>query len=688
MKSTKKMTDSELKSLVVQEAQQAVNYINEIVSPERQLSLKAYLGEPYGNERDGRSKFVARDCMESVLWILPQLLETFVASEDIVMAVPVNGSDTKVAEQVTALLNHVFYRENNGFMLLYNWFHDALVLKTGFVKSYYEKKVISTVERYPRISLDSFMLMQSQDNVEVVEFEFLDVPEGQQLDISQIDPQQAPFIYVSTKIIVKEDKGKICNENLPPEEVLIDRHAKTIEDARFVAHRTRKTASDLIEMGFSRATVEDLPSWNENTDDFQAEAYIRSPERSSNDASVDASMREIEIIEAYVRIDYDNDGIAELRKIVVAGNVSGISKILSNEEFDGSRPPIFELCFVPLPHRLFGHSIPDLTNDLQLLNTTVIRNVLDNFYITNNPDTAVDITRLRNPEVLATVTPGRVYLTSGPGAVMPVPQSPMSSAAFPLLEMISTWRESRTGVSRYSQGLDPSAINKTASGISQILDASRQRVKLYARIAAETGVPALFKFMLELTLKYQQTSKIIRLKESYVPVDPREWKTQFDVVINVGLGTGNKDQNLGHLMNIMQIQQQIMNSGGNGVLVSPETIYNAAAKVVENSGLRTPELFFLDPGQRPDKGNVPPPPDPKVQQEQQKMQLEMQKLQVHSQLEREKMMAEIQLQREKMMAEMQLKREQIQADMITQDNKSIRDMTAKVHKPNIPGGIS
>lgn len=716
-KKSKSMDNMTVRGLVVQEIQQATSYIQEQVSPDRQNALNAYLGNSLGNERDGRSKFISRDCLEAVLWILPQLLDMFISSEDVVKVSPVDMEDKQTAAQAEAMLNHIFHKDNPGFMILYSWFHDALVAKNGFVKAYYEPNTRATIESYPRISLDSLVLMQTQDEVDVIDFEFLDLPEGSpEPDISSIPQDQMPGYFVSAKVIIKSDKGKFCISNIPPEELLINRDATSICDARFVGHRTRRTVSDLVKAGYSRDIIDTLPTYNLISSNEQ-ESLIRSPDSNTVDDYGDSSTRPISVVEAFVFMDYDGDGVAELRKIVVAGDTGGISEVLSNEEFAGSRIPIFDICAIPIPHRFFGNSIPDVTADLQILRTTVIRNILDNFYLTNNPDLEIMAGSLKNPEVLATVTPGRNFLVNQRGSINPVPQSTMSSAAFPLLEAIDTWKESRTGVSRYSQGLDPNAINKTASGIAQIMDASKQRVKLYGRIFAETGVKDLFQYLLELVSKYQTTPKLVKLKEQYVTIDPREWKTQMNVTVDVGLGTGNKEQNLAQLNSIMMIQQQMMQGGGNGMTVTPDNIYNAAIKVVENSGLKTPELFFTDPaGKQP----PPPAPDPKVELEKQKMQFEQQKAQMLMQqeqqrqaaemqlsqqkqasdlqfeqqkfeaqmeIERQKVIAEIQLEREKMMAEIELKREQMQISAQLQESQQLRQASTNVESPNLQGGL-
>jgi hypothetical protein len=202
----------------------------------------------------------------------------------------------------------------------------------------------------------------------------------------------------------------------------------------------------------------------------------------------------------------------------------------------------------------------------------------------------------------------------------------VAAQAFPVLEYLDGVRENRTGVTRYMQGLQADTLNKTATGINQIMTAAQQRVELIARVFAETGIKDLFRKILELVNRHQSAPRIIRLRNRWVPMDPRSWTTQMDVSIAVGLGTGNKDQMLIHLRNLLEIQVQAirMQGGVDGPLVRLDNVYNTLAKLVENAGLKSADSYFTDPAHHPPAPPVPPPapqPDPTLVAVQQQAQL-------------------------------------------------------------------
>src|SRR5262249_6238296 len=307
--------------------------------------------------------------------------------------------------------------------------------------------------------------------------------------------------------------------------------------------------------------------------------------------------------------DWDGDGIAERGKVTVAG---GGQEILDNEPWDGPLPFI-SLTPIPMPHRFFGLSIADLVMDLQLIKSTILRQILDNLYLSNNGRHI--ISDQVNLDDLLTARPGGIVrLKNGElpaqGHILPLDTPLVAAQALPMLEYIDGVRENRTGVTRYMQGLDADTLNKTASGINQIMTAAQQRVELIARIFAETGVKDLFRKILELVNRHQSAPRIVRLRNRWVPMDPREWNTQMDVSISVGLGTGNKDQMLVHLRSLLEIQVQAirMQGGVDGPLVRLENVYNTLAKLVENAGLKSPDAYFTDPTQRPPAAPPPPPP--------------------------------------------------------------------------------
>jgi len=613
-----KVTDIELRGIINQEINNALGYMGGNLSSSRKKSLEYYMGEPLGTEIDGRSQVVSTDVADTIETILPNLLRIFTASHQVVKCEPVKAEDVALAEQATNYINYIFNKDNNGFSILYDWFKDALIEKNGIVKVFWDNSEKVEQETYENLSDQEYQVLIDNDDVEVIEEEsFIDelakkqIDELQQLALSQgqeIEDIPAPK---SHNCIIKRTtrSGKVKIENIPPEEFLIQRTAKSIEDANFVAHKVLKTRSELIEMGFDKEVVENLPTTNAILlNDERLTRYSDIDESPFNDAP-DESTQEIEIYECYVKVDMDGDGIAELRKVIVAGE-SGY-EILANESCDFI--PFCSLTPVPMPHRFYGRSVSELVEDVQLVKSTVMRQLLDNMYLTNNNRVAI-MDGMVNLDDLLTSRPGGVVRTKQPPSqvMMPMQNQTISQQAFPLLEYLDTVRETRTGVTRYSQGLDADSLNKTATGVNTLMNQSQMRMELIARIFAETGVKDLFRRIFELTVKYQDKERIVELNNKFVAVNPTEWKNRYNISITVGLGVGSKDQQIIMLNNILQKQLQAFQLQGNKEypMVNLKNIYNSLAKIIEEAGLKNVENYFINPDQGKDLIQPSPPPEP------------------------------------------------------------------------------
>ena len=403
-------------------------------------------------------------------------------------------------------------------------------------------------------------------------------------------------------------KGKIKDDSIPPEEFLIDKNCIKLDEANYVAHRVEITRSELISMGYNKDDVESLPASESSILNTEKFARYKNIDDYPFNTSQDKSTQTVTIYENYVRYDFDDDGIAELRKIVSVGESS--EQILENVPCD--HIPFVSVTPIPMPHRFYGRSVAELVEDIQLMKSTVMRQLLDNMYLTNNNRVAI-MDGMVNMDDLLTSRPGGVVRTKQPPnqVMQPIQAQPISGQAFPLLEYLDTIREVRTGVTKYNQGLDSDSLNKTATGISAIINQTQMRAELIARIFAETGVKDLFRKMFELSVKYQDKEKIIQLNNQYIPVLPTEWRNRFNISIVVGLGTGTKEQQLIILNNILDKQLQAFNLQGQREypMVSLKNIYNTLSKIVENAGLKTPDSYFINP----DIGRqyvTPPPPPP------------------------------------------------------------------------------
>lgn len=627
------MDQEQIKGIIESEIDDSIGYIDTDTTDERSKALEYYLRNPYGNEVEGRSQIVTGEVAEAVDGALPQLIRVFTTTEDIVLFEPQSAGDEAAAKQATQYCNWVFYRDNAGMLILHNWFKDALLQKVGVVKAYWDGKEDVTKETYKNLTDDELALLLSDETMEVV---------SQKTDI--VDMVGMPTMLHTVKIKKTKKSGKVVIENVPPEEFLISKAAKTIEDSPFTAHRRLIPRSELIAMGFDKDIVDNLPSYDDLSFSQERIARFDNSEQPDQMASLDPAMQTIEVYECYIRLDMNDDGIAELRRIVYAG-----SEILADEECD--LIPFHSICPIPIPHKFFGQSLADRTMDIQLIKSTVTRQMLDNIYLTNNARIGA-VEGQVNYDDLSNATPGGIIRIKNAAALVPLQVPSVTAQAFPILEYMDAVQAKRTGVSDAQQGLNPDVLsNVTAAAVAAMTQASTGKLELIARIFAETGVKSLFKGILHLLGKYQDKERILRIEGKYVPFDPRTWANEFDVSINVGLGSGNKDQQLAMLQMILAKQEQVLQGYGvSNPLVTVGKYRNTLAKFIEAAGFKDATVFINEITPEQDAQFAQPqPPAPDAQGEIAKMLADV---------EREKTQAKA----ANDTAQLQLKQQQLEAE--------------------------
>jgi hypothetical protein len=662
------MNQISLKSLLEAEIDGAIGYLQTETTEQRTRSLEYYLRYPYGNEVEGRSQIVTGEVAEVIDGAIPQLIRIFTASDDIIRYEPVGPGDEQGANQATDYSNWVFYKDNPGFAILHDWFKDALLEKVGVVKAYWDNRIDVVKETYENLSDAELAMLLSDGTREIIEQETI---VKQVLDLQGnpaigMDGVEITEVYYNVKVRKKNQVGRVAIQNIPPEEFLISKKATTIQDSPFVAHRRLIPRSDLVAMGFPEEVVRDLPAYDDLSFSPERVARYSEGEQPSQDESLDPAMQDVEVYECYVRADMDGDGLAELLQVWYAGN-----KILEETETDYI--PFHSLCPIPVPHKFYGLSLADKVMDLQLQKSTITRQMLDNLYLTNNyrvgaVDGQVNLDDLISP------TPGGVVRMKNPNAVVPMAVQPVANQAFPMLEYLDQVQAKRTGVSDATQGLDPNVLqNVTATAVAAFQNASAGKMELIARNFAETGVKSLFKGILQLLCKYQDKPRIIRMRGQYVPIDPREWSNQYDVSISVGLGTGNKQEQMAMLAMILDKQERILQQfGPANPLVTVGQYRETLGRMIEAAGFKDSATFFKPVTPEIDQAlSNPPPqqqqPDPAIQammmQAQAQLEIDRQKALADIQAKREKAAAEIQLAREKAAAELELKRQEFEAEV-------------------------
>lgn len=669
------MTSSTLIALLDNEIKNSLGYTTGQLARDREKAIYYYYGQPKGDLApstiEGRSTVVDTSVMDTIEWMLPTILRMFTSGDKVVEFQAKREQFEQQAKHATEYIgNHVFKVQNSGFNILHTWFKDSMLSKVGIVKVWWDVTQDESREDYKGLTdIELGMLLQDQ-HVEPLEHS------------EYQDPMTGELLHdIAVKRVV--DKGFCRIENVPPEEFLISRRAKNCQDSPFTAHRFERTIGQLKEAGYSN--IDNLSSSDDSDSTLAPERITRKLQNDElgwlRDSSMnnDPSMRVVWVTECYLKVDYDGDGIPEWRKVTRVGN-----QILSNEECDGN--PFVTITPVPIPHQFFGLSVADLAMEAQRTKTSLMRAMIDNIYLSVNGRTWA-LEGQVNLDDLLTNRAGGIVRVKSPNAVGALNAGAGNlQDALGMLDYVDQTRENRTGFTRYSQGGNADALNQTATGISIITNKADMRLELIARNFAENGVRPLFLKILELVSKYQDKADRIKATGGWIDIDPREWKNQFTLAINVGLGTGNKDEILQSLQTLGQAMMQAAQAG----IVQPNNVYNAGVKLAETLGFPNPTEFFTDPKTMPPK---PPQPDPNLMQVQaaieiNKQQLALKEKQTIAKISQDqlKLESEIMMKREELAAKIGIQREELNNKIITQ--QVMNGFTGQGATSGIAGGAS
>lgn len=650
-----KMDETELLDILRRKEDAASGYVWGQLGSERETALREFHRQPYGTEQEGWSQIVASDVRDTVEWILPSLLKTFTATDKAVEFEPTEANDVQGAEQATDACNYVFFKQNNGFMVLYNAIKDALIIRNCAVT--WRKESKETVVSVPFKGASAEMLaMLTEEHGEISEATPAPAmdPQGQPV-IDMMTGQ--PVMSYSGRIKRTEKKQIIKVEAFSPEDLLVDREwtSPLLAECPYVARHMRVTTSDLKQMGYKGVTAEDLRASGERSID----ANLRNVGLDAGNelGGLDSSTSDDAMAEGWLRIEYvlvdmDGDGIAERRCIHRLHD-----KILSNEEC--ADVPFATFSPRMNTHRWDGESMHDAVGDLQRLHSEILNQTLDNLKLTNNPRTklltdANGSPRANIDDLLDSRIGGIIRMQSLDAVTEQV--TPFSAgASFPMLEYIQGMRENRTGVSRTSQGMNPDSLNNTATGRQIDQTASQQPTELIARIIAECLMKPIMQGILKLLTEGGMDKLAFRLRGQFVEMDPSEWRDSYDMSINVGLGSGDTQAKAATLQNVFMLQQANQQNG----MVTPKHLYHTASKIVENAGFKDIQNFLQDPSTVQQ-----PPPQPPIE-----LQLEQMKQQGKMQGESAKLQAQAQADQQRMAMEDQQHQREIARDMEAERNK-------------------
>ena len=577
----KAKTEREIETIVQSAIDDAVDFVESEISEDRIRSQRYYDGEVDIGYEDGRSKVVATKVRDTVRAIKPSLMRVFLSTAKPVEFMPHGPEDVNMAEQATDYVHYEFQR-SNGYRVLNDAFHDALIKKQGIVKAYWEEMPTAEIYTYTNLDDDEYTFLVQDDDVTVLEHTV-----EQEMSMDEQGAEVKTPVH-SAKVSRKETSGCLKIESVPPEEFFVDRNCRTLEDAHVIVHRTEMRASDLISMGFDAEEVIKLDSFDAGSEMTEAERQERQGYSNDfNETSSDPSMRQVTVTEAYMRMDVDGTGVAVLHKFLCGGTKY---KLLDYELADEIPFAKFEID--PEPHTFYGRSIADIVIDDQDAATSILRGILDNVAMTNNPrvgivDGAVNIDDVLNNEI------GAIVRMRQPGAVQDLAVPFTAGQTLGALTYLDQLVEGKTGVTRASMGLDPDAMQSTTkAAVQATVQAAAGQVEVMVRNLAD-GARDLFGMMLRLLQKNMENGAMMRMNGRFQPVDPKAFDIDMDVTINVGLGTGREEDKTNALAMALQQQTMVYQTYGpmNG-LVSLTNIRNTLSDILASSGIRNADRYF------------------------------------------------------------------------------------------------
>lgn len=594
------MTDDELVGWLVSKLSATINTDGNEVSSTREENYNYYMGKPYGDEREGYSQVVTRETFEAVEWAMPSLMRAFTAGDRVVVFTPAGPNDEQVADQETDAVNHYLMNEAEGFVALYEAIKEALMYPNSYLKVWMDEAVHVATERYRGVT--------DYGLVEISETEGVEIVAG---DAYVQQTELGPINLYDVEIRRTTKRPKLRVEAVAPEQLRVDAQATSLnlDECDFICHEMQRSKSWLIENGHDADRIEGLGGGDPIA--FESERINR--EFTADENSQDDALPGMELYwvrEIFCKIDFDGDGIAERRRILLVQD-----EVFENEE--DSYQPFTSLATMLNPHRHIGYSLLESVKDIQRIQSALSRQVLDNTYRLNtrrkyvSNDALVDggttIEALLDPTV--EIIPVRRVETIQSEVVPSI-----LSDILPVMQAWSDTKKVRTGVSP-ELSLDPSILKDATMGaFTNALENASQKQEMVIRLMAETGIKWLMLKIHRLLRENIDVPKMIRLRGKWIEVNPANWPERTDVTVQVGLGFNSREKNIAAAMALLNVQQQAAAIG----LAQPTNFYNALSKLVEAYGFKNVDEFFTPPDQIPEKG-----PDPDQQAMQAQIQAQM-----------------------------------------------------------------
>ena len=675
------MDDEELLNLVTSEQRRSVGFdLDAELVRQRELALDYYKGVmPDVPAMPNRSQAVSMDVRDGIQAILPDLLEIFTGGDDVVSFAARDEKDEEAAQQETDYLRYVVFDENDGWSVFNTVILDALQAKTGVFKWWVQEGDQPKEEKFE--GKTAVELQEAAKSGTIVDVKLCD-------DADESALVGEP-LYDFTIQYPQED-GAVKIAAVAPEDITVAKDTVRLKDATYCATRSRPRAQDLINQGIDADLVDELPEWQATINNAVPQARDTVREGQQVGGGTTRTLRQVEVYEHYIRI---RDEKGEKIYCVLTGGPSA-PVLLRKQEVNQIQ--LSAITPFTVSHRFYGNSLADFLIDIQKIKSQLQRMSMDSGYFALNQrmEVAEDKANANTVPDLLRNEPGVPIRSKTGGAVTAISTTGLSFNTLQHLEYFSVVAEERTGIVRAAQGLNPDTLHDTKAGALAQMSRAARRIRMIARTFAETGIKDMFLGVHALLRENASKARITRLRGKWVEVNPSQWAERTDMRVEIGLGSGGRDYDMAVMDKIISLQAQAVEAQGGmeGPLVTPRELYNSANRLAEKAGIKSPEMFFKDPGDQPPVQEQQGP-DPALLELQAKMQMEQQKVQASQQmdqvkmqhaheveaaklqlshqtaqqelaLKREQLAAELDLKREQLAAEMQLKREQMSAEMM------------------------
>lgn len=680
--------DDDFLQMVRSERQNAIGMDQgDQIQADRERALDYYKGEMFDlPSMPNRSSAVHTIVSDMIGQAMPDLVEIFLGGEDIGVFKPIGEEDEEAAKQETEVVNNVITNENDGFGLIHDYVNDALLMKVGVFHAWnerYEAREEDTLENQTAPQVQALQQQEMAGQLEILET----TPTG-------MDPSAGPLFSVT--VSRTRQNAKVCIESGAPEDFAVARDTVNLRDTTYCVLRKRPRAQKLKEMGFDPEKVDALATWNASADQELDQARDTAGESDSPRGSSDAvyDLRQVLIYVHVIRVDADGDGKPEIWRIITDDKES---VLLDKERLEAV--PFAAGTPYRQPHRFYGRSLADLSIELQRIMTALLRLHLDGGYFSLNArhEIAMDKTNEFTLSDYLNNTPGFPVRVKQAGALTPLVSSKSDFNALESLEYMATVGETRTGITRNAQGLNPDTLHDTAKGAQALMTNAQKRLRLIARTLAETGMKDLFLLVHSLLrTSGMDRPMAMRLRNKWVQVDPTSWGERKDFTVEIGMGAGGREMDMQAGLMLSNILDKILQGQAQGAISPPiitsKNVFSFVDWFRERMGIKKTS-FVTDPespeGQQLQQQSQEQAqqPDPKVIEAQAKAQRDAERQQADIQFEaaesaRKDALAASDAQRKEAQAalEAKLQQDRAEAEAILADKKRADELALAMRK--------